>query len=159
MLFAIVVALYFSVLLSIAAVMEFCLFRLDDFRRTQRSDYPAICHLIDRIWCVLHLSIIFDCDDDPAWEEDAETASLSSHPDVRDFFCDVSHRNQKAAWSRATAIRTYSCKRPLQPLGGGIAMMLPFSQLLWARCVLALTVTLSSISCLEIRFCYCFYME
>ena len=97
MLFAIVVALYFSVLLSIAAVMEFCLFRLDDFRRTQRSDYPAICHLIDRIWCVLHLSIIFDCDDDPAWEEDAETASLSSHPDVRDFFCDVSHRNHKAA--------------------------------------------------------------
>ena len=97
MLFAIVVALYFSVLFSIAAVMEFCLFRLDDFRRTQRSDYPAICQLIDRIWYILHLSFIFDIDDDPAWEEGAETVSLPSHPDVRDFFCDVSHRNNKAA--------------------------------------------------------------
>lgn len=97
MLFAFVVALYFSVFFSIAAVMEFCLFRLDDFRRTQRNDYPAICHLIDRIWSILHLTFIFDIDEDPDWEEDAEPTSKSSYPDVRDFFCDATHKNNKAA--------------------------------------------------------------
>ena len=97
MLFAFVVALYFSVFFSIAAVIEFCLFRLDDFRRTQRSDYPAICHLIDRIWSILHLSFIFDEDEGPDWEEDVEPASAYYYPDVRDFFCDASHKNNKAA--------------------------------------------------------------
>ena len=97
MLFALVVALYFSVFFSIAAVMEFCLFQLDDFRGMQRSDYPAICHLIDRIWSILHLTFIFDDDECPNREEDAEPTSTSSYPDVRDFFCDASHKNNKAA--------------------------------------------------------------
>ena len=97
MLFAFVVALYFSVFFSIAAVMEFCLFRLDDFRRTQRSDYPAICHLINRIWFILHLTLIFDDDEGTDWEEDVEPASAYYYPDVRDFFCDESHKNNKAA--------------------------------------------------------------
>lgn len=54
MLFSIVVALYFSVLFSIAAILEVCLFRLEDFRRTQRNNYPEICSVIDKIWSVLH---------------------------------------------------------------------------------------------------------
>ena len=49
MLFTIVVALYFSVLFSIAAILEVCLFRMDDFRRTQRNDYPEICSVIDKV--------------------------------------------------------------------------------------------------------------
>lgn len=97
MLFAFVVALYFSVFFSIAAVMEFCLFRLDNFRRTQRRDYPAICHLIDRIWSISHLTFIFDIDEDPDWEENAEQTSAYCYPDIRDFFCDASHKNNKAA--------------------------------------------------------------
>ena len=71
MLFAFVVALYFSVLFSIAAIIESCLFRMDDFRRTQRNDYPAICNVIDSVWSVLHLSFIFDLDDEPICEDDA----------------------------------------------------------------------------------------
>ena len=51
------------------------LFRLDNFRRTQRRDYPAICHLIDRIWSISHLTFIFDIDEGPDWEENAEQTS------------------------------------------------------------------------------------
>ena len=97
MLFAFVVALYFSVFFSIAAVMEFCLFRLDNFRRTQRSDYPAICHLIDRIWSISHLTFIFEDDEDHDWEEEVEPTSAYYYPDVRDFFIDASQKNNKAA--------------------------------------------------------------
>ena len=100
MLFGLVVALYFSVFFSLAAIMEFCLFRLDDFRRTQRSEYPAICHLIDRIWSILHLTFIFEDDEDHEWEEEVEPASAYYYPEVQDFFCDASHKNNKAAWSR-----------------------------------------------------------
>ena len=97
MLFALVVALYFSVFFSIAAVMELSLFHLDDFRRTQRSDYPTICHLIDRIWSILHLTFIFDEDEGPDWEEDVKPTSAYYYPEVRDFLCDASHKNNKAA--------------------------------------------------------------
>ena len=80
MLFAIVVALYFSVLFSIAAILEVCLFRMDDFRRTQRNDYPAICSVIDKVWSVLHLSFIFDLDDEPICEYRAEPSFRPSFP-------------------------------------------------------------------------------
>ena len=73
MLFAIVVALYFSVLFSIAAILEFCIFRMDDFRRTQRNDYPAICSVIDKVWSVLHLSFIFDLFLAPEFRDSAQT--------------------------------------------------------------------------------------
>ena len=68
MLFAIVVALFFSVLFAVAGIMEACLFRLEDFRRTQRDDYPSICQMLDSIWAVLHLSFIFDPDEDEELE-------------------------------------------------------------------------------------------
>ena len=68
MLFAIVVALFFSVLFAVAGIMEVCLFRLDVFRRTQRDDYPSICQMLDSIWAVLHLSFIFDPDEDEELE-------------------------------------------------------------------------------------------
>ena len=80
MLFAFVVALYFSVLFSIAAIIEACLFRMDDFRRTQRNDYPAICSVIDKVWSVLHLSFIFDLDDEPICEYHAEPSFRPSFP-------------------------------------------------------------------------------
>ena len=74
MLFAIVVALIFSVLFAVAGIMEVCLFRLDDFRTTQRDDYPSICQMLDSIWAVLHLSFIFDPD------EDEETELMETAP-------------------------------------------------------------------------------
>ena len=74
MLFAIVVALFFSVLFAVAGIMEVCLFRLDVFRRTQRDDYPSICQMLDSIWAVLHLSFIFDPD------EDEETELMETAP-------------------------------------------------------------------------------
>lgn len=77
MLFAIVVALFFSVLFAVAGIMEVCLFRLDDFRRTQRNDYPSICQMLDSIWAVLHLSFIFDYDEDTAIMAIDPDASLS----------------------------------------------------------------------------------
>ena len=75
MLFAIVVALFFSVLFAIAGIMEVCLFRLDDFRKTQRNEYPSICQMLDRIWAVLHLTFIFDPDGD----EESELLETSSN--------------------------------------------------------------------------------
>ncbi len=75
MLFAIVVALFFSVLFAVAGIMEVCLFRLDDSRRTQRNDYPSICQMLDSIWAVLHLTFIFDPDED----EESELLETSSN--------------------------------------------------------------------------------
>ena len=77
MLFAIVVALFFSVLFAVAGIMEACLFRLEDYRRTQRDDYPSICQMLDSIWAVLHLSFIFDPDEDDE-SELMETAPNST---------------------------------------------------------------------------------
>lgn len=53
---------------------------MDDFRKTQRNDYPAICNAIDGVWSVLHLSIIFDLDDEPTCEADAGPAFQHSFP-------------------------------------------------------------------------------
>lgn len=90
MLFAIVVALFFSVLFAIAGIMEFCLFRLDDFRRTQRDDYPSICQMLDSIWAVLHLSFIFDIDEEPELMETAPNpASVNIHASRHDWYTRV----------------------------------------------------------------------
>ena len=97
MLFAIVVALYFSVLFSIAAILEFCIFRMDDFRRTQRNDYPAICNVIDSVWSVLHLSLIFDLDDEPICENDAGPTFRHSFPVVQETHVRVSQPHDRAA--------------------------------------------------------------
>ena len=97
MLFAFVVALYFSVLFSIAAIIEACLFRMDDFRRTQRNDYPAICNVIDSVWSVLHLSFIFDLDDEPICENDAGPTFRHSFPVVQQTHVRVSQPHDRAA--------------------------------------------------------------
>ena len=97
MLFAFVVALYFSVLFSIAAIIEACLFRMDDFRRTQRNDYPAICNVIDSVWSVLHLSFIFDLDDEPICEDDAEPTFRHSIPVAQETHVRVSQPHDRAA--------------------------------------------------------------
>ena len=97
MLFAIVVALYFSVLFSIAAILEFCLFRLDDFRRTQRKNYPEICSVIDKVWAVLHLSFIFDLDDEPITEYHTEPSFRSSFPATQENYASVSEQYDRVA--------------------------------------------------------------
>ena len=97
MLFAIVVALYFSVLFSIAAILEFCIFRMDDFRRTQRNDYPAICNVIDSVWSVLHLSFIFDLDDEPITEYHTEPSFRSSFPAAQEKYVSVSEPYDRVA--------------------------------------------------------------
>ena len=97
MLFAIVVALYFSVLFSIAAILEFCLFRLDDFRRTQRNNYPEICSVIDKVWAVLHLSFIFDQDDEPITEYHTEPSFRSSFPAAQEKYVSVSEPYDRVA--------------------------------------------------------------
>ena len=97
MLFAIVVALYFSVLFSIAAILEFCLFRLDDFRRTQRKNYPEICSVIDKVWAVLHLSFIFDQDDEPITEYHTEPAFHSSFTATQEKYVSVSDQYDRVA--------------------------------------------------------------
>ena len=89
MLFAIVVALFFSVLFAVAGIMEVCLFRLHDFRRTQRNDYPSICQILDSIWAVLHLSFIFDPDEDEEselMETAPNSASINLHSSKYDCY-------------------------------------------------------------------------
>ena len=97
MLFAFVVALYFSVLFSIAAIIESCLFRMDDFRRTQRNDYPEICSVIDKVWAVLHLSFIFDQDDEPITEYHTEPSFRSSFPAAQEKYVSVSEPYDRVA--------------------------------------------------------------
>lgn len=64
MLFTFVVMSYFFVLSIIAALMEFCLFRLNDFRCSRRGEFPALCGMIDRAWSMLHINFIFDQEDE-----------------------------------------------------------------------------------------------
>ena len=97
MLFSIVVALYFSVLFSIAAILEVCLFRLEDFRRTQRKNYPEICSVIDKIWSVLHLSFIFDLDDEPITEYHTEPSFHSSFTATQEKYVSVSDQYDRVA--------------------------------------------------------------
>ena len=65
MLFAVVAMSYFFVLSLVAALMEFCLFRLNDFRCSQRRKFPVLCGMIDHAWAILHIDFVFDYEEDP----------------------------------------------------------------------------------------------
>ena len=76
MLFTLVVSLYFSVMFAIAGLLEICLLRMNTFRRTQREEFPELCGLIEKVWTVLHLHVIFDDEDDESYEEASSTPHL-----------------------------------------------------------------------------------
>ena len=65
MLFAVVAMSYFFVFSLVAALIESCLFHLNDFRCSQRREFPVLCGLIDHAWAILHIDFAFDYEDDP----------------------------------------------------------------------------------------------
>ena len=65
MLFAVVAMSYFFVFSLVAALIESCLFHLNDFRCSQRPEFPVLCGMIDHAWAILHIDFIFDYEEDP----------------------------------------------------------------------------------------------
>lgn len=98
MAFTFVVSLFFLMMVSVAAVAESCLFRLEHFRKTQQQEFPELCRLINKIWRFLHLSSIFDLseDDEPYEETEMQSASPSLHV-VRKTVSVRSHSYRQAA--------------------------------------------------------------
>lgn len=76
MVFTVVTFFYLGIMFVIAAVMEFCMLRLDRFRRTQQAEFPALCGLVNTVFGILHLNDIFALDEfyDEHEEEYAEPA-------------------------------------------------------------------------------------
>ena len=65
MLFAVVAMSYFFVFSLVAALIESCLFHLNDFRCSQRREFPVLCGMIDHAWAILHIDFVFDYEEDP----------------------------------------------------------------------------------------------